>query len=54
VEQQVESPSPKDAASVYEIVAVSPTAGEIRLTTADPDTALEQCRKEAMVLIDAA
>jgi hypothetical protein len=35
------------SANVYEIVAVSPTAGEIRLTTTDPDAGLEQCRKEA-------
>ncbi len=32
---------------VYEVIAVSPTGGEIRLTTADPDTGLAQCRKEA-------
>lgn len=35
------------SAGVYEVIAVSPTAGEIRLTTADPDAGLEQCRKEA-------
>jgi hypothetical protein len=35
------------SAGVYEIVAVSPTKGEIRLTTADPDAGLDQCRKEA-------
>jgi hypothetical protein len=35
------------SAGVYEIVARSATAGEIRLMTTDPDAALEQCRKEA-------
>jgi hypothetical protein len=33
---------------VYEIVAVSPSAGEIRLTTTDPEAGLAECRKAAL------
>jgi hypothetical protein len=33
---------------VYEIVATSPSAGEIRLTTTDPEAGLAECRKAAL------
>lgn len=35
------------SAGVYEIIAARDTAGEIRLTTTDPDAGLERCREEA-------
>lgn len=36
------------SAGVYEIRAISPTLGEVRMTTDDPDAALERCRSEAI------
>jgi hypothetical protein len=41
------------SSGVYEIIAVSPSAGELRVTTTDPDAALQECRATALERIAA-
>jgi len=41
------------SSGVYEIIAVSPSAGEIRLTTTDPEAGLAECRQAALSRIAA-
>jgi hypothetical protein len=36
------------SSGVYEILAVSPSAGELRVTTTDPDAGLQECQAEAL------
>jgi hypothetical protein len=38
------------SSGVYEVVAVSPSAGEIRVKTTDPEAGLAECRKAALAL----